>query len=77
MILTTKKTEERDDARRLEYQAEEEKRGAEESRRTDIADERALWSTVLQTVLEQDGSVLEDAIREADAALDAYRTRFQ
>ena len=76
MILTTKKTEERDDANHRKYQEEEEKRRAEDDRRSDMSDERGIWADVLRTRLEQE-SPLQDAVREADEALAAYRERFQ
>jgi hypothetical protein len=76
MILTTKKTKERDDSRHREYQEEEDKRRAEDSRRSDVADERGIWADVLRTRLEQESN-LDDAIKEADEALAAYRERFQ
>ena len=76
MILTTKKTEERDDANHRKYQEEEEKRRAEDDRRSDVSDERGIWADVLRTRLEQEAP-LQDAVREADEALAAYRERFQ
>jgi hypothetical protein len=76
IILTTKKTEDRDDARNREYREEEEKHRAEDSRRSDIADERGIWEMVLNTRISQEAT-LAQAIREADEALEAYRIRFQ
>jgi hypothetical protein len=75
-ILTTKKTEERDDAIQRQYREEEEKRMAEDSRRSDISDERGIWADVLRTRLEQ-GAGLNECIAWADKALEAYRQRFQ
>jgi hypothetical protein len=76
VIFTTKKTEENDKARQREYQAEEERRRAEDSRRSDVSDERGIWADVLRTRLEQE-ALLHDAVREADEALAMYRERFQ
>ena len=76
IILTTKKAEERDDARQREYQHQEEKRLAEESRRSDVDSERGLWCDILQAKL-NDGCSTAIAIKEADGVLEAYRSRFQ
>ena len=76
IICTTKRTEEQEDAVQRRYQDQEEKRLVEEGRRTDIADERGIWSNTFQTRLEQEFR-LADAIRDADEALEAYRKRFQ
>ncbi len=76
IILATKRTEEREDAQHRKYQEEENKRRAEDERRSDMSDERGIWADVLRTRLEQEAP-LQDAVREADEALAAYRERFQ
>jgi hypothetical protein len=76
LILTTKKTEERDDAMQLQYREQEKEDKAEQSRRDDVQDERRIWSSVLQSQLDQ-GKRLVDATFDADEALKSYRERFQ
>jgi hypothetical protein len=76
IVLTTRKTEEREDNLQRRYQDQEDQRLAEESRRSDVGEERAAWSNTLQTRLEQ-GIRVSDAIRDADEVLEAYRKRFQ
>lgn len=76
LILTTKKTEEREDAVQHQYQEQEEHHRAEDSRRNDLEDERGIWIQVLQARLEQ-GFKLVDAIRDADQVLESYQERFQ
>ena len=76
LILTTKKTEERDDAMRRQYREQEKEDKAEQSRREDVQDERGIWSSVLQSQLDQ-GKRLVDATFDADEALKSYRERFQ
>jgi hypothetical protein len=76
LILTTKKTEERNDAMQLQYREQEKEDKAEQSRRDDVQDERRIWSSVLQSQLDQ-GKRLVDATFDADEALKSYRERFQ
>jgi hypothetical protein len=76
LILTTKKTEERDDAMQRQYREQEKEDKAEQSRRDDVQDERRIWSSVLQSQLDQ-GKRLVDATFDADEALKSYRERFQ
>jgi hypothetical protein len=76
LILTTKKTEERDDAMQRQYREQEKEDKAEQSRRDDVQDERGIWSSVLQSQLDQ-GKRLVDATFDADEALKSYRERFQ
>ena len=76
LILTTKKAEEREDAMQRTYREEEDRHRAEDSRRSDVEDERGIWSNALQSILDR-GERLPDAIKAADEALDAYRQRFQ
>jgi hypothetical protein len=76
LILTTKKTEERDDAMQRQYREQEKEDKAEQSRRDDVQDERGIWSGVLQSQLDQ-GKRLVDATFDADEALKSYRERFQ
>jgi hypothetical protein len=76
LILTTKKTEERNDAMQLQYREQEKEDKAEQSRRDDVQDERGIWSSVLQSQLDQ-GKRLVDATFDADEALKSYRERFQ
>ena len=45
LILTTKKTEERNDAMQLQYREQEKEDKAEQSRRDDVQDERRIWAT--------------------------------
>ena len=76
LILTTKKTEERNDAMQLQYREQEKEDKAEQSRRDDVQDERRIWSSVLQSQLDQ-AKRLVDATFDADEALKSYRERFQ
>ena len=76
LILTTKKTEERDDAMQRQYREQGKEDKAEHSRRDDVQDERGIWSSVLQSQLDQ-GKRLVDATFDADEALKSYRERFQ
>jgi hypothetical protein len=76
LILTTKKTEERNDAMQRQYREQEKEDKAEQSRRDDVQDERGIWSSVLQSQLDQ-GKRLVDATFDADEALKSYRERFQ
>jgi|GEM_PF-2714926 hypothetical protein len=76
IMLTTMKTEKREDVLQRSYREQEKEDRAESARREDIQDERAIWSNVLQSQLEQ-GKRLDDATFDADEALKSYRERFQ
>jgi hypothetical protein len=60
----------------LQYREQEKEDKAEQSRRDDVQDERRIWSSVLQSQLDQ-GKRLVDATFDADEALKSYRERFQ
>jgi hypothetical protein len=75
-MLTTMKTEKREDALQRSYREQEKEDRAESQRREDIQNERAIWSNVLQSQLDQ-GKRLNDATFDADEALKMYRERFQ
>jgi len=76
VIFNTASTEKKDKEESERYRQDEARQRAEDARREDLADEKGLWSAVLQTRLEQSMG-MDQSVREADKALKEYRERFQ